>query len=143
MARGYGRKQILQQKSVTCYFFLYFNMDIRFCSYNCCSLRKNIDIVRQLTEKKYDFIFLQETFVTEDKLGQLDYIDENYESAGLSAVYSEQSLVSMSGRPQGGMACLWRTDSVLLIDKVILEDNICILCVSFNNLKIILVNVYI
>ena len=118
-------------------------MDISFCSYNCCSLRKNIDIVRQLTEKKYDFIFLQETFVTEDKLGQLDYIDENYESAGLSAVYSEQSLVSMSGRPRGGMACLWRTDSMLLINKVILEDNICILCVSFNNFKMILVNVYI
>ena len=87
-------------------------MDVSICSYNCCSLRKNIDIVRNLTEKKYDIIFLQETFVTEEKLGQLDYIDENYESAGVGAVYSERCLASMAGCPKGGMACLWRTDSV-------------------------------
>ena len=66
------------------------NMDIRLCSYNVCSLHKNIDVVRKLTENKYDIIFLQETFVVDDKLGEIDYIDEFYESIGVGAVYSEK-----------------------------------------------------
>ena len=81
-------------------------MNFSLCSYNCCSLRKNIDTVREITSMRFDIVFLQETFITNDKLGELDFIDKNYESVGVGAVYSERTLVSMSGRPKGGMACL-------------------------------------
>ena len=118
------------------------NMDIRLCSYNVCSLHKNIDVVRKLTENKYDIIFLQETFVVDDKLGEIDYIDEFYESVGVGAVYSEKSLSSMSGRPMGGMACLWKNDSHFKVNKVVLDDNLCIISISVMNFKIVLVNVY-
>lgn len=53
-------------------------MELRVCSYNCCSLSKNIDIVRQLAKETCDVILLQETLVTEDRLGDLDFIDENF-----------------------------------------------------------------
>ena len=59
------------------------NFNLKICSFNCCSLRKNIDLVRDLTNGCNDIVFLQETFVTEDKLGILDFIDENYECIGV------------------------------------------------------------
>ena len=101
-------------------------MDIKICSYNCCSLVKNIEVVRELVAKEYDIIFLQETFVTDDKLGIFYFIDENYESVAKGAVYSERSITSAAGRPQGGIACLWRCGSLFNIDKIVLEKNICI-----------------
>ena len=54
-------------------------IDLKICTFNCCSLRKNIDLVRELTSGHVDIIALQETFVVEEKIGQLDFIDENYE----------------------------------------------------------------
>ena len=62
------------------------------CSYNCCSLNKNIDVVRELTDEKYDIIFLQETLVTEERMGELQFIDENYEVAGVCSVFSDKVL---------------------------------------------------
>ena len=41
-------------------------MDLKICSSNCCSLTKNIDIVRDLASQDYDLLFLQETFVKSD-----------------------------------------------------------------------------
>ena len=41
-------------------------MDIQICSYNCCSVVNNIDVVRELIAREIDIIFLQETFVTDD-----------------------------------------------------------------------------
>ena len=76
---------------------------------------------------KFDVVFLQETYVTDEKLGDLDYIDEHYESIGVGAFYSEACLSSGAGRPQGGMACLWRRDSCFIIDKVVMNPNMCIL----------------
>ena len=52
-------------------------MEFKVCTYNCCSLSKNIDIVRQLSSNNIDIIFLQETFIIDEKLGLLDFIDEN------------------------------------------------------------------
>ena len=48
--------------------------NFKLCSFNCCSLRKNIDVVRSLTQEEYDLIFLQETMVVEDKLGIFDFV---------------------------------------------------------------------
>ena len=73
-------------------------MNFTVCSYNCCSLSKNIEIVRDLTSKCYDIIFLQETMVTENRLDDLSYIDENYDSIGSASVYSEKALESCGGR---------------------------------------------
>ena len=116
-------------------------MDIKICSYNCCSLVKNIDVVRELADKEFDIIFLQETFITDDKLGTLDFINENYESVAKGAVYSERSIASAAGRPQGGIACLWRCGSSF-IDKVILEKNIWILIITVGSFKLVIVNLY-
>ena len=92
-------------------------------------MNKNIDIIRKLTDRSYAIIMLQETMLTNERLGDLGFIDENYESVGVGATFSEKSLESMSGRPQGGMACLWKTNSVFNVDKIVLEDNMIIICI--------------
>ena len=117
-------------------------MDIQICSYNCCSVVNNIDVVRELTAREIDIIFLQETFITDDKLGLFDFVDENYESVAEGAVYSEKAIATAAGRPQGGIACLWRSGSSFNIDKIVLEKNICILCITVGTFKIVLVNLY-
>ena len=117
-------------------------MDLRFCSYNCCSLNKNIDIVRELTDGSYDIIMLQETMLIADRLGDLGFIGEDYESVGIGAVFSEKSLESISGRPQGGIACLWRKNSVFNVDKIVLDENIIIMCISIGDFKILFINLY-
>ena len=99
------------------------DFNLRVCTFNCCSLTKNIDLIRELATEKYDIICLQETFITEDKLGILDYVDENYESIGVPAAYSEKALTANAGRPEGGMAVLWRRNSNFTIKKVSLEKN--------------------
>ena len=118
-------------------------MDFSICSYNCCSLNKNIDVVRELADDRYDVIFLQETLVTEDRMSELQFIHEDYEVVGVSSVFSERVLQSNAGRSEGGLACMWRRDSQIKIVKIRLEKDFIVLVLEINSVIIVLVNVYI
>ena len=118
-------------------------LNFSLCSYNCCSLNKNIDLVRMLTSKEYDFIFLQETLVTENRLGELSFIDEYYNVVGSSSVYSDKAFESNAGRSEGGLACLWRKDATYKLEKIIIENDYIIMSVGIGSLSIVLVNVYV
>ena len=118
-------------------------MDFSICSYNCCSLNKNIDVVRELTNERYDFIFLQETLVTEDRMGELQFIDDNYEVVGVCSVFSDLALETNAGRSEGGLACFWRKGSPFKIVNIITEKDFIVLSIEINSLIIVLVNVYI
>ena len=117
-------------------------MDLKICSYNCCSLNKNIDIVRSLTSSNLDIIFLQETFVTDEKLGILDFVDERYNCIGAGAYFSNKCLAEATGRPMGGLACLWRSDATFSVNVLDISLDYIALKLKFNNTSIILVNVY-
>ena len=118
-------------------------MDLKICTFNCCSLRKNINLVRKLTSDSFDIIFLQETFVLEDRLGDLEFIDENYDCVGLAATYSDRALTTNAGRAEGGLACLWKRNTHFKVNDVILEDKFIGLVLNIANKNILLVNVYI
>ena len=118
-------------------------MTLKVCTFNCCSLRKNIDIVRDLTSKKVDLLFLQETFVNEDRLGDLAFIDENYEVIGSPAIYSDKAIESCVGRCEGGLAILWRKDSAIAIRNIIIERDYMVISIIHKGKIIIFVNVYI
>lgn len=115
---------------------------LRICSFNCCSLKKNINLVRELTTSGYDFVFLQETFITEEKLGILGCIDENYDAVGVGATLSEKSLTSMAGRPEGGLAILWKKNSHFKVNKIVLENRAILINIKIHGRDVILVNVY-
>ena len=55
-------------------FIISFKFDLRICTFNCCSLKKNIDLVRELTSKCSDIIFLQEILVMKDRFGSLLFL---------------------------------------------------------------------
>ena len=119
-----------------------FSFNLNVVTLNCCSLKKNIDLIRQLASDSFDIIFLQETFVIDEKLGILDYIDENFESIGVPAVYSDKNLMAGVGRPEGGLAILWRRGASFRIHNVVLENNFIVLDILVSGLHVILVNVY-
>ena len=89
-------------------------MDIRISTYNCCSLRTNIEVIRSIVDKKFDLIFLQEIFITEDRLGDIAYIDDNYECR-IAAIYSEKSLKSYRERYEGGLVCSLCGEKIFII----------------------------
>ena len=115
---------------------------LNICSFNCCSLKKNINLVRQLADEGNGIILLQETFIIEEKLGILDFIDEDYECVGVAATFSDKVLTSMSGRQEGGMALLWKKNSKFKINKLILENNVMLMNVNVYGRNVIFVNVY-
>ena len=118
-------------------------MNFSICSYNCCSLRKNIDVIRELTDRNIDVILLQETFVIADDLSILQFIDENYNSIGVGATYSDDAVINVRGRPMGGLCILWRKNSPFQIKNISLEKDFMVFDVVFQNIKITLVNCYI
>ena len=72
-------------------------------TYNCYSIRKNIDIVREILRKDIDFLFLQETLVPDEKLAILDYIDKNYDSINVDATFYDNSILNCTRLAIGGL----------------------------------------
>lgn len=118
------------------------HLKLKVCTYNCCSLSKNVDVIRGLTADNFDIIFLQETMLVEDKLWKLDYVDENYEAIGVAATMSERALAAMAGRPEGGMAILFKKQSNFKVTDCFIESNYMAFNIHANNTNILLVNVY-
>ena len=52
---------------------------LRFVSYNCHSVRTNIDIVKQLLSS-HDVVLLQELMLPEEDIAFIDMIDSNFYS---------------------------------------------------------------
>ena len=117
-------------------------IEFSICTYNCCSLNKNIKVVRELTENNIDIVFLQETFITDKKLGIMNYIDENYSNFSFGAHFSEKSIINVSGRPMGGLACLHKANAPFNVKFIFSTRNFIVLELTINNIQITLVNVY-
>ena len=118
-------------------------MNLTVCSYNCCSLKNNINVIRELTDRKVDLIFLQETFLLSKDFHILDYVHEDYKGIGVSATFSEKSIQTASGRPMGGLTCLYKTDTISNINIVSLNEDIMIIKLIIGNVEVIFVNVYV
>ena len=91
---------------------MYFNI----CTYNCCSLIKNIDIIRELTKKNIDIILLQEIFITEDKMGVINFIDEDYHIIGVPIYFSDRNITKVTSRHMNGLMWLWKANSYFNIE---------------------------
>lgn len=102
-----------------------------FISFNCKSVKRNIDFVRSLCRSAY-IVALQETWLLPHDVSILGTIDQDFAYTGKSAV--DTSAGMLRGRPYGGLAILWRKSvfrSVSIIDcvsarisaiQVVLED---------------------
>ena len=81
-----------------------FKMHINICSYNCNSLRKAIDIVRQLLAEN-DILFLQETLIFATDIEFMRGIDPDFNSV-ISSCTRREGIDT--GRPIGGLIIFWR-----------------------------------
>ena len=117
-------------------------MDLKICTYNCCSVRSKFEIIKNLCKENFDIIFLQETLLTEEKLGLLDSIDSAYNVITVPAIYTEKVLTSLKGRPSGGMACVFKKCDDFSIECVQLNNRYMLINCRYNNLNIFFINVY-
>ncbi|KOB66381.1 reverse transcriptase, partial [Operophtera brumata] len=76
-----------------------------FVSFNCKSVKRNIDFVRTLCQSA-DIVALQETWLLPHDISLLGTIDQDFAYTGKSAV--DTSAGMLRGRPYGGLAILWR-----------------------------------
>ena len=112
--------------------------NIKFCSYNCHSLRKNIDLVRVLVEDN-DVLLLQEIILLEEDISILDSVCNDTEYL---VVPSSRAISNcFNGRPTGGLAVIYKK-SLSLSFKV--EESCCnyISRVSSILVDLLLVNGY-
>ena len=92
-------------------------MHISICSFTCDSLRKNIDLVRQLCEYLFYFILFQETLLVDDNLGCLENIHDNYEGVGVT--FSDKTMTSNGARCEGGLVCLWSKNYSFIVNSIL------------------------
>ena len=102
-------------------------MAMRISSYNCRSVKLNVQSVRDLCAQS-DIICLQETWLPVQELSYLSLIDRNFSSYGSSPV--DLSHQVLDGRPYGGVAIMYRKNL-----------HPCISCVPTTNKRLISIDV--
>ena len=87
------------------FILLAFFYSVRVTSYNCRHFKSSIDNVRQLCDTQ-DFIFVQETWLTNDELCLLKCLHADFYDDGVSAMDTTSGI--LIGRPFGCIGILWR-----------------------------------
>ena len=85
-------------------------------SYNCRGLRN--PTVSTLLEK-CDLILLQETLITKQDLGAINSLSPLFQGLGASPTDASKGIIK--GRPQGGVAILWRKIFSQYINEIELD----------------------
>ena len=105
-------------------------MALRVSSFNCNSLRKHIDIVRQLTANN-DIILLQEVLLIDDDSHFIQAIDPDFEFALTPSIWDTEA--ELAGRPRGGLAILWRKSLNITFSPVFYDSNMMGIKLNFNS----------
>ena len=112
---------------------------LKVTSYNCNSLRKQVDLVRELMTYN-DVILLQEIILTNDDLDVLSSINSEFD---FSVTPSTCNLDNVSGgRPKGGLAVYWRKSLSSVIRPVLYDNNMMGVKVLQSSESLLLLNVY-
>ena len=112
---------------------------LRFVSYNCHSVRTNIDIVKQLLSS-HDVVLLQELMLPEEDIAFIDMIDSNFYS--VSHVKDKKSDGIIVGRPSRGVAILWRKCLSFKAEVMNISDRMIGVSFSGGSIDFLILNVY-
>ena len=123
------------------YFYLLFSMTtFSVCSYNSHGLGTGRLAYIDSLISAHDFVFIQETWLCEDRLDIFSNNINNVLSHGVSGMDSNQPLI---GRPYGGCSIIWKRDIAGTITPIeTISKRICCIMYCFNNVNILLINVY-
>jgi hypothetical protein len=116
------------------------NDNLIIMSYNCRGFNTLKSLYIKSLLAKCSVLFLQEHWLSHDQLLELDALDINFLSTGISGFDNSDILL---GRPFGGCAILWRSD-LTFNTQIIPTDSsrICAVRMSNDVLKLLFVNVY-
>ena len=111
-------------------------MDVIIKSYNCNSIRKKIDIIRNIL-KTTDILLLQEIMLYESDLNLLDEVDDNFCWAA-----SPSLNISCDGRPKSGLAIFWNKNLSNHVQSRKFNDFSMGLKIDTSNKKYFILNLY-
>ena len=114
-------------------------MNIRFCTYNCNSVRANFENVKNILSN-CDIVFLQELLLCRSDLPILDELNNDFEN--IAFVQDRESDGIMEGRPTRGVAVLWRKSLSSYISPLLIDDSVIGIILSNVTSKVLLLNVY-
>lgn len=115
------------------------NNILNIVSYNCNSIRKRIEPVRDLL-KHCDILLCQEIILTEDDSDLVRGIDDNFSTCVIPSTGADSFV--HEGRPIGGMAIFYRSSLDLLVDIIARNDNFCLMKISNVYSSLFLMNIY-
>lgn len=118
----------------------FFNMNLKITSFNCNSIRRNIDIIREIM-KYSDIVLLQEICLTVEDIIFCDSIDVSFEFVINPSVYGDEN-VTCEGRPKGGVAIFWKKFIGVKIIPLTFVNNIIGVKIISGNKEWLILNVY-
>lgn len=111
----------------------------RIVSYNCNSFRNNIDIIKLLLDK-YDIVLLQELMLLNEDINLVKDLHPDWEA--IVGVQDNFNQGIMEGRPQKGVAILWKKSFSELIVPVYVDNSINGIKIKIKDKYIFIINVY-
>ena len=118
---------------------LLFSPMIRISSYNCKSLKRNINGVRKVCDVS-EIVFVQEHWLFPSELPLLNNVHQNFFSFGTSSVDPSNGVIV--GRPFGGVGVLWTDALAPYVKPLSFDDRIVGLECCFNDVKYLFLGVY-
>ena len=110
-------------------------------SYNMHGFYNGIDFVNEILDK-VDCICVQEHWQREQSLSVFNYIDDKFSSISYSSMYVDD--LHARGRPYGGLAILYRSNKIKLIEKfnMCMNKRVCTALFDVLGTQMLLFNVY-
>ena len=114
-------------------------MSLKVASFNCNSIRKNVEIVKNLLHDN-DIVLLQEIIITYSEIDFLNRINDEFHCSFVPSF--DPTLNGLNGRPKGGLCIFWRISLNDIIKSTPYTDNIMGVKIGNSNFSILLLNVY-
>ena len=112
---------------------------VKVASYNCNSIRKNSEIVKNILNSN-DIVCLQELLLSKSDLPVLNDFNENFNN--IAFVEDRETQGINEGRPSRGVAIFWRKCFASNVTPILIDDRIIGLCLKSDTIKVLLLNVY-
>lgn len=112
---------------------------VKCVSYNCNSIRNNIETVKSLFTKS-DIIFLQELMLSKSDLPMLNDINDQFQH--IAYVKDRESEGINEGRPSKGVAIFWKNNLSSRISPVLVSDSCIGIILTHGSNKMLMLNVY-
>ena len=96
------------------------DQEIKVCSYNYYTAKRNIDTIRYLISN-CDIFACQETLLLPDNVQYMDNVSEEFYCETVASRSSNSN--TYNGRPSGGLAIMWRRNLGAKVKVLVKDDN--------------------